>query len=216
MTTTIDSTTAETGEPPRHRPWWRQHWRSLMAGGLALILLGAGIGFLVYANTYQPLEFDGTLSGPVTPKTARQVWDGIDDTRWIVVGPSRTAAKIDMSLSNGGPAAVTLIGTRTDVPGLTGLRWAPIQGGYGRNLVGRARPLPVSIPAGGSVVLEIDLQQLRCTKNSATETVDQIPVRWSALDVHHTSYLQLGTSDNVLPITLCPPATAVANAKTNP
>lgn len=216
MTTTIETTTAATDEPPGRRPWWRRHWRSLVASAVGLILLASGIGFLVYANAYQPLSFDGTLSGPVTPKTAQRIWDGTHDTGWIVVGPAGTVAKIDMTLSNGGPTAVTLLGTNSDVPGLTGLRWAPLQGGYGRNGIGTARSLPVSVPAHGSVALEIDLQQLRCTRNSAIEIIDQIPIRWSALAVHHTSYLQLGTGDdNVLPISLCPPATAIANAKTD-
>jgi hypothetical protein len=103
---------------------------------------------------------------------------------------------------------------------MTGLRWAPVNGpngggyGYEAGLVSESRPLPVTIPAHGAILLQLDVTQPACPnfpKVGTTPTVVGLPIRWSGLGVHHIWQLQLLPDQLNQPITLCPSAVALAH-----
>jgi hypothetical protein len=71
-----------------------------------------------------------------------------------------------------------------------------------------ARPFPVTLRAGHEISLWVYVTQPNCSADSIPFGFDAIPLRWSALGMHHVYWLSL-TAGMFRPITLCPPHSAL-------
>jgi hypothetical protein len=201
---------------PQPRKWRR--WLIVAVGILVVVLVGAAVGWLVYVHDYQPLSDDGGLFGPAT-RTIQPVTDGLTDTNWILVGPAGTKGTVDYTVSNDGRFAVRILGLDRSVYGVTGLRWAPVNGpngggnGYEAGLVSESRALPVTIDPRQAVLLQVTVTQPRCGGSNSGRDFgfSAIPVLWSALGVHHTWSMPVAESGPARPIVICPSRNALTH-----
>jgi hypothetical protein len=185
-----------------------RRWRVVLAVAVACLALVAsvlGIAFAVYAHTYQPLQPGSffVLRG----LHAQALTDGFHDTRMIVIGPAGTQARVEYSLENSGSRPVRILGVQSN-SGIDRAQWGPFQG-RGQLLGGspqEARNFPMTLPAHSQVSLWIYVTQPDCS-HGAGGTLTGIPIRWSALGVHHVYDLALD-GDEFLPVTICPPRSA--------
>jgi hypothetical protein len=203
---------------PQPRKWRR--WLVIGVAVLIVAVVGAAISWVSYVHTYQPLSDDGGLFGPAT-RSIKPVTDGISDTNWILVGPAGTSGTVDYTVTNEGRFAVKLLGLdRSQSNYVTGLRWAPVNGpngggnGYEPGLVSESRALPVTVNPHTAVLVQVTVTQPRCGGNSGRDFgFDGVPIRWSALGVHHTWFMPLAENRDALPILLCPSKKAIAHSR---
>jgi hypothetical protein len=183
---------------------------------VALALIGTLIGVQVYINTYQPLTAGNGPVGSVTPNTLKTIGDGLDDTNSILVGPEGTTGTADYTIWNSGRHSVTLLGLDRSrgVIASEALTWTPITPDS-RDEIGLprdARAFPATIKPHDEIVVQVNVTQPRCGLNASPESIVGIPIRWSALNVHHVWQLGLnGQGSYDVPITVCPPKTALAH-----
>jgi hypothetical protein len=211
MTTLAEMPPAVVDPPPRQR----RIWLRVVVGVLVLTLIGAGTSWLIFINTYQPLTFGSGPVGSATPKTLKTIGDGIQDTNSIVVGPAGTKGTADYTILNGGHFSVTLLGIDSSlrVFGQV-LTWTPINPPGGEaGLPSEGRAFPVTIKPGDEVVVQDTVTKPQCPggPGTVTESITDIPIRWSALGVHHVWDVGLQDVAGNLPITVCPPKSALAH-----
>jgi hypothetical protein len=212
VTTLLEREIAPPPGPPRQRRIWL---RALIAV-VVLALIGLGIGWLVYLNTYQPLVMGNGPYGSVTPHTLKTIGDGIDDTNSILVGPPGTKGTADYPVWNNGSHAVTLLGLDASQAALGEvLTWTPIQAPKGGFVgePGDGRAFPATIQPGHEVIVQDTVTQPVCSQGYRTASIIDIPIRWSALGVHHVWELWLQASTSTVPITVCPPKAALAHGR---
>jgi hypothetical protein len=189
-------------------------WLRALAGLVALALVGGGIGVLVYAHTYQPLATGSGPFGSITPNTLKTLGDGLEDTNSIIVGPAGTKGTADITVMNNGSHAVRLLGLDQSQAVLgESLSWASASDDSQQAiaLLSDARQFPVTVPPHGEVVLQDTVTQPRCPSANGTQSIISIPVRWSALGVHHVWDLWLQGGSATVPITVCAPPSALAH-----
>jgi hypothetical protein len=208
MTTLLDSPLTVPAAPPHKRRIW-------LRVVLVLALVGAGIGWMVYINTYQPLSLTSGPYGTVTSQTQKTIGDGLTDTGLIVVGPAGTTATSIYPIANNGPRPVRLLGLGQGPLNLhESLTWAALKpsSALPPGLPGSAHAFPVTLKPAATIVILDTVTQPTCSTgaNPGTETISTIPLRWSALGVHHVWNLSLQTMTTV-PITVCPPQAALAH-----
>jgi hypothetical protein len=200
----IDSATLE---PPSPIPLWRRRWLLVcIVAVVVLAVVGVGVGALVYVHTYQPLE-PGDF-GATGGLHAQPLTDGVADTRIVVIGPTGTQARVDFSVRNNGSHDVRLLGLPAN-SGVDRIAWGPYVDG--NQLLGgtaaEAKPFPMTLRAGHEISLWVYVTQPNCS-GGGYGLLSAIPLRWSALGVHHVYDLALNTSP-FLPIMNCPPHKAL-------
>jgi hypothetical protein len=216
--TLIDPVVDVAESAPRNRGIWPL----VVAAVVVLALIGAGTTAVVYAHTYQPLS-QGEGFGPLTP-SIRAISDGTVDTRFILVGPTGTTGVVDYTVANSGSHPVRLLGLDKADAGFftTGLKWASLSfdnigEGTAQGTLRDARAFPVTLQPNESVFIQLSVIQPRCSPGISL-SVTGIPLRWSALGVHHVWTEVLGsTSDGggyPLQIALCPSKAAIAHIDT--
>jgi hypothetical protein len=207
---------APSAEP---QPRKRRRWLVVGVAVLVVAVVGAAVGWVTYIHSYQPLSDDGGLFGPAT-RTIRPVTDGISDTNWLLVGPAGTKGTVDYTVSNDGRFAVTILGLDQSEGGsVTGLRWAPVNGpndggdGYEPGLLSESRPFPVTVRPHDAVLLQVTVTQPRCGRANSGRDYEfsAIPIRWSALGVHHSWAMPVAEDHDARPIVVCPSAAAIAH-----
>jgi hypothetical protein len=203
VTTTLGVETTEP-LPPSTRRRGRQFWLLTAVGVVVLALIGGGISALVYVHTYQPLgpaTFRPT--GSATPRTLKVLTDGIDVSRYALVGPRGTTGTVEYSLANNGRFGVRLLGLdATNYPFVSDLAWSgPNADGAGTPQA--ARPFPMTLGPGDQIFLQVTVLQPTC--GLATYTIGAIPIRYDAFGIHHVWQFPLGGESENLPITLCAP-----------
>jgi hypothetical protein len=214
MTTTLESNVAAPDVPPA----MRRIWPRVVVGVLLVALIGVGTTAIVYANAYQPLALTSGSYGTVTPHTMKTIGDGLQDTSLIVVGPRGTKATATYPVINHGPRPVRLLGldlAQNESIVDESLTWAPLSGTGAEptGLPGTGRAFPVTVQPGREVMILLTATQPNCAalfKDGGSESLGTIPIRWSALGVHHVWSLSLQTTVT-LPITVCPPRAALAH-----
>ena len=129
---------------------------------------------------------------------------------------------MDYAVQNDGRFALQVLGLdRSQSNLISSLRWAPVNGQssdgtpYEPGLVSESLPFPVTLKPHSQVILEVNVTQPRGCKdhNAAIDpTITQVPVRWSALGVHHTWFLELQASQFIAkPVVLCPTRSVLAH-----
>jgi hypothetical protein len=186
----------------------RRRW--VIGAVLAVLVVGAigtGVGFLIYAHTYQPLEPGnyGEWEGLHTVALG----DGLEQTRVAVVGPAGTVGRMESSLDNAGSHDVRITGLGPYAQ-VDQIAWGPA---VDKNRVGggtpaEARPFPYTMKPHTIISIWIYVTQPRCRKDTTPQTITDIPLRWQALGVTHVYDLQL-TGDVTPPITTCAGAKAL-------
>ncbi len=66
-------------------------------------------------------------------------------------------------------------------------------------------PASGALAAHTAVVIQVGVKQVSCTANSPNYTITSVPLRWSALGVHHEWDMPLSIAAFDKPIMLCPP-----------
>jgi hypothetical protein len=212
MTVTVDAPPAAVTPAPR-RPHF---WLKLVAAGLVLALIGAGIGVLVYIQTYRPYLAQGQISGP--PLGAmRAVTDGVQDpTRYILVGPMGSTGTAELSLHNYGVRTVKILGLSADQRQYLSIRWItyPRDGNVLGGGFRESRAFPVALPPNGEVGFFVTATKPNCGKgdNAYTSEFDTLRLDTVSMGVNHMVALNLGTgsgSGGYAPIDICSPTAAL-------
>lgn len=204
-----------TAAPHRNR-WSRRRWIvSLIAGVVAFVLVGAGIGWLIYINSYQPIGEAGFgQDAPTMRQNMKIITDHVGNYTYVAVGQPGTLATTDYTIANNGRFDIKIIGAGPNDLGLR-LSWAPPiqldaqrQAGAPPEYPADARPFPATISAHQPIQLFVTVPRGRCP-NGGTYTLHSVPIRWQALGVHHVTMLSLASDSNFFPIALCAPAAAL-------
>jgi hypothetical protein len=212
VTTILDTEVNTPDMPPRER----RVWPRVLAGAVVLALIGAGTGVLIYVRAYQPLTTGNGPFGSITPKTLKTVGDGLEDTNSVLVGPAGTKGTADYPIYNSGPHALTLLGLDRSQSAPFGLvlTWAPATNDSSDEVgqLSDARTFPVTLQPHEEVIVQETVTQPRCGKDSIPASLLGIPIRWSALGVHHVFDLNLQPPGAIaVPITICPPKAALTH-----
>jgi hypothetical protein len=191
------------------RQWPRRllsRWRLIVALVLALALVGAGSGWLVYAHTYQPWEpgnegyAEGHLIAGVT--------DGLRETGLIVTAPKGRTGWIGMSLSLGGSHDVTLLGPPAD----WGFQEVSLKWQAGDDMAASpttsATDRPLVVHPGQVVTVWIFVKRPDCSPGGSTY-MTLLELRWKALGVHHTLATPISAVSDPTPLYLCYPDRAL-------
>lgn len=197
------------------RRWWRFLRPTDGLAVLAVALAGAGIGWLIYGATYQPLQ-PGPFAGP--GQSMKQITDGTRSTAFILIGRTGTIGAVEFSLQTGGSTAVRLLGLADDsYPGVQ-LRWGPatdqnrVMGGT----FAESKPFPVNLAPGELIGLWIIVRKPGCA-NGSTQEISSIGIRWQSLGFNHVYEFSFGPSmfyrSPFLPIDVCYPASALKHVK---
>jgi hypothetical protein len=161
---------------------------------LVLAAAGFGIGFWRYAASYAPLQM-GDFGGPYgsgAPNFREVVTDLGDEI--YVAGPTGAEAGYLLELVNDGSHAVTVTGYER-VPAVTGVRWSRYVLNPGDSVFGARLPLrslPAQIAPHQSIKIVFELQHPKCDGNRGYGTLTYVPLRWTALGVHHIFDMPLG------------------------
>jgi hypothetical protein len=195
-----------------------------VAGGLLIVIVAALVVGAVLDTTYMPLA-PGGETGPAIETSAHlaQISDGIQTTEWVVTGPVGTQATVAYRLVNNGRVGVTLDGLAgSHLVGYVGsataphsalfmsLHWSPtVHGSFQWPMPIRA--FPAHLAAGGSIAIDVTVTKPACPSGQSAAVTD-IPIRWSALGLHHTYDLPLQLGGDYLPIESCPTRAALAHS----
>jgi hypothetical protein len=199
--------------PPKRKP---RIWLRIVVGLVVLLLAGGGIGWLVYSYTYQPFDNSAGFSGPGTPHSIKAIGDGIDQTKWLVVGPPGTTAVVEYEVANNGRHAATILGLdRHREPWITAVRWSDYSASNPGNgseigLLTSAHDFPVTLAPHTSVMVQVTVMKRNCGQHGFL-LVESVPLRWSALGVHHTWDMSLSDTEFDKPIALCAPSAALSH-----
>ncbi|NYH92909.1 hypothetical protein [Actinopolymorpha rutila] len=166
--------------------------------------------WLVYSSLYSPLS-TGSFLAPET-RSVKALTDGVAPTRYIVVAPAGQRGRIAYDLANDGRFPVRIDGLASDhAYGITAVGWVPVPGN-GELMGGHAsdvRPFPVTIKPGEWVVVWVTVTKPHCQAGQIT-TIEEVPLRWSALGRHHVYKLTLAdTAGGIREIALCHPREAL-------
>jgi hypothetical protein len=195
MTTIIDtSLSAPAGPAGRSRRF------KLTAVFIALVVLGAigtGIGWIVYAHTYQPLsDNSGGLTSIDTPSTVR--WNNQSDPvgPFRLIGPKGSTGTVVYDIWNEGSHSIKLLGlppSDDPRPIVTAVHWSPgdYDNGQNEGQLSAARNFPVTVPPHADVLLQVTAQQLGSCNPHTQRIETAIPIRWSAFGVSHVWQMQL-------------------------
>jgi hypothetical protein len=208
----IESAPPTANSTPRRR----RRWPWVVAGVGVLALIGAGIGTVVYARTYQPLR-PGFAFGPQT-SSIDAIGDGVSRTRYLLVGPTGTRGVMDVGVENDGRHAVRIDGLDGSDPAfaVSDARWADLSlhnpgGGAELGTIAESRAFPVTVHPGEAIFVQVYLRKPSCAGDDDAE-LTAIPLRWSAFGVHHVWQMGLDTlPGSSLPIDLCPSKSALAH-----
>jgi hypothetical protein len=194
---------AEQPVTPQERTPWSRRRKIVVAvvSALAVLLAAAGIGAVVYARTYQPIE-PGSY-GRYVGTNAITASDGVEMTRIVMTGTPGTVTRVQYSIRNDGPRDVRLLGLGSEYPDTISAQWAPETGSDGSvgGHLSDARAFPVTLPAGHELTLWISITKPECLPGEGRE-VDSLPIRWSAMGVTHVYDYPLD-SESQLPVDLC-------------
>jgi len=202
--------------PPAPRIEWApppNRWRQLRRAAAILVVLalvGGGIGWLTYIHHYQPVGA-GSSAGPLTLDTVARVTNGLDAASYVVLGPAGTKATLSYAIRNNGHFDIKVLGSDQDSD--IRYQWAPSSipvpsgGGRASNL-SDARDLPATLPAHEEIQLFVTVTKQSCSPHSSS-IVQSLPIRWQALGVHHTTWLDLDPRELLAPIATCYPRSAL-------
>ncbi|HTW21194.1 MAG TPA: hypothetical protein VME70_13395 [Mycobacteriales bacterium] len=218
MTTELNSDAAVAAVPPRRR----RTWPRIAMCMLVLALFGAGIAAVVYARTYQPLS--GAVGGGFGPATSTvaAISDGIEDTNYILVGPTGTTGVVSYTIGNVGRFAVRILGLSPQGSyGVTGVRWSDESehnpgNGAALGLVSESHSFPMTLQPNETIFLQVSVRKFDCV-NGGAPLVSGVALRWTALHVRHVWTLRLqsatvgGPDGADVPIVLCPSRSALAH-----
>jgi hypothetical protein len=138
--------------------------------------------------------------------------DGVQTTRYILVGPVGQPGRFMFDLSNKGRVPVRVDGAAISKSswGISEVGWVPppgngeLVGGYAKDV----RPLPVTIKPGEWVILWVTVTKPRCG-DITPGAIDSIPLRWSILGRQRFYDMPLReTNLEIEDIALCPPPDA--------
>jgi hypothetical protein len=210
VTASLEAVVAAADAPPRRR----RVWLLVTVGVVVFALIGGGIGWLVYIHTYQPLA-DGGGSGRPT-RSIQATWDGTVDTRLVIVGPQGTTGVAEYVIRNDGGFPVRLLGLDKSQAAffVTGMKWSSLSAdnhgnGSAQGLLSQARNFPVTLQPNESVFIQLAVIKPKCQSGIDLEMTG-IPIRWSALGVHHVwNYALTVGGATELPISACPSKSAL-------
>jgi hypothetical protein len=186
-----------------------------LGAGLAVLAVAAAGGWLAYALNYQPIRPGGLVGG--RPPVQRAT-DGINDTGFLVPGATGARGVIEYSVANSGSHSIRVLGLDTsEIASPMSMRWAPelTNGGVTGGTPAQVRPLPATVPPGAQITLWLTVTKPSCA-GGGSEVVTQLPIRWSALGIHHVYRLALApeaTGNGMLPIYVCFPSSALRHAE---
>jgi hypothetical protein len=196
-------------DAPDLPPTRRRLWPRILVALVAVTAISAGIGAFVYAQTYQPLgDANVGVEGTSTPHTLKILTDGYTDTHFALVGPQGTTGRTTYTFANNGRFAVRILGGDAEfAPFIANLQWAsPARPADARNF-------PMTLEPGDMIFLKVTVAQPNC-QGPGTYELPGIPIRYSALGVHHVWTLPLGTATTNLSIIFCSPKAAIARSTT--
>ena len=161
----------------------------LVAALVGLLLVGGGIGWLVYIHHYQPVR-SGSYGGVVS--SVRQVSDGFGVEAYLVLGPAGTVGTMIYSLANDGPFDVTVTGPGPDAIFDLSYRWGPPEDNLPDTVseFKASRQLPVTLKSHQQIKLFVSVTKQKCSARS-TAVMLSLPVEWKALGVHHSTIIPL-------------------------
>jgi hypothetical protein len=180
--------------------------------GSVLVVLAVITVWLVYSSVYAPLS-TGTFSGPET-RSVKALTDGVAPTRYIIDAAAGQRARLVYDLANHGRFAVRVDGLVSEHPyGISAVGWVRPVLANGEPMEAHARdvrPFPVTINPGEWVVLWLTVTKPPCQEGGDLASIDEIPLRWSALGRHHVYKLPLSESaGGIREIALCHPPKAL-------
>jgi hypothetical protein len=176
---------ASAGPNTRGRRFWIAVTLVVLLG---LVAIGTGIGWVVYAHTYQPLSDFGGYNAVETPNTVHWT-DTAHGAPYRLVGAAGTTGVVIYDVSNDGSHPVRLLGVdplADPVHVIAGAKWSPSNGPppYFVGSQTQARDFPMTLDPNQHVILQLTIKQTEnCNGGTITDTA--VPVRWSALGVHH-------------------------------
>lgn len=215
MTTLLDEPTRAADAPAG-----RSRRFKVLAGLFAVVglaAIGTGIGWIVYAHTYMPLTPGNGPFGSVTPRTLVTLSDGSENTEMWIPGPYRTSGVVDFPVFNNGSHAVKILGMGDSgglAPHTITLRWGSLTPNAADEVgvPSDSRQLPVTIAPNNEVILEFTITKENSCAPHSRFTIGALPIRWSALGVHHQWDIPLGDQNSTAPlltVAFCAPHTAL-------
>lgn len=182
--------------PARRGNGWRK--AAVISGcGLLAVVVGVGLGFWRYADTYtalNPGSFDGPYHVAGAPDVSRQDTDL--GTELYVPGPAGTEAKWLTALSNDGGHDITIESVSRNLL-VANVQWTPYivrAGGDATGVRLPPRPLPAQLGAHQTIRLIITFRKPVCAQGLSI-TTDVLNLRWHALGVDHSYDAPFGIGD---------------------
>jgi len=157
-------------------------------------VIATGISALVYVNTYQPIGDAGFAQGLTAGPGFRTVTDGLTSESYIILGQPGSKATVSYTMANNGRFDIRLVQPPADY-GEISYRWSPptigLPDGTGRSAtLADSRPLPFTWNSHQAIQLWVTVTKPGCARGQVSR-IDQLPLRWSALGVHHLTWWQL-------------------------
>lgn len=217
MTIYADLPAVEAPAPEPRRRWSRR--RIAVTAAVTVLLLaivGTGLGWAVYANTYQPIGPAGFgESGPTMRQNMKVVSDHLGDHTFIGVGPATASITANYTIANNGSHDIVILGPDNGLSSAPlKLQWsaptveAPDSAFTSPTYPTDARPFPATLKAHHSIELYVTLAKTGCPPHAYYE-IFGVPIRWKALGVHHVTVMPLAANSDFYPIALCVPAEAL-------
>jgi len=203
--------------PPAPSRWTRR--RIVITASVTVLLLaiaGTGIGWAIYANTYQPLGPAGFgETGPTMRQNMKVVTDHLGDNTFVGVGDRGTPITANYTIANNGSHDIVILGPDNAMAALPlKLEWAPptvaMADGSGTSPAypAAARPFPTTVKAQQAIELFVTVNKPRCQAHGLYEFFG-VPIRWRALGVHHVTVMPLAANSDFYPIAPCAPLEAL-------
>lgn len=183
---------------------------------LLLAIIGTGIGWAVYVNTYQPLGPAGFgETGPTMRQNMKMVTDHLGDTTFVGVGATGTPITANYTIANNGSHDIVILGPDNAMAALPlKLEWAPptvrLGDGSGTSPAypADARPFPKTVKAHEAIEIFVTVNEPQCPAHGFYEFFG-VPIRWKAMGVHHVTVMPLAPNGDFYPIAPCAPPEAL-------
>ena len=199
------------GVEPYVRPSLRYRTlRALIVFGV-VVVIGGPITWFVYANHYQPLG-PGSYGIDVNPNLVG-ITDGVRTTGFIATGPTGSTSQYRTTMANWGHFDVRLLGLDSETGLKESVRWKVITQGADFDPTSPGwTSRPITVHPGQEVELAVDIVRPECDRGVISDGWPSIPIRWSALAVHHVYDLPFGGRDAAR-FYPCYPRTALAHVQ---